>query len=98
MKIAYLELPHHTYSHVAKVDGTFLAQNGDDIMIRETRLVKRESVLSENGFHYVMADVVPPRLEILSESPVARWIEVPEDTPVGVHKPGVFPELRFDEL
>jgi hypothetical protein len=93
MRIAYVECPEHRYWHVADVDGFFLKEQGDDIMFRETRVVRRESVPSGDpamGFQSVMVDVNPPRTEIVSEHPVARWFRVPDDTVIGVHPPEAF--------
>jgi len=91
IRIAYLEKEDHSFSHVADVDGFYLAQKGDQIMFRETRVIRRESVPVQDGFQTIMVDVDPPRVEILSEHPVANWVKVPNDTPLGVHKPGAFP-------
>jgi len=85
MLIAYTEKAGRQFWHVAEVDGFYLARKGNAIMFRETRVVRRESLLTRDGGVVEIVDVIPPRVEITSEFPVADWFEVPGDTPVGVH-------------
>ena len=86
MMIAYTEKPGREFWHVAWVDGFFLAKDGDDILFRETRVVRRESVPTQDGHAYKMVDVIPPRVEVTDEFPVADWFRVDDDMDAGVYR------------